>query len=87
MGRWRRGTLDIEEVLTGAADSDVDLFVADVIKSFDTLDRGVLDRVLSGLGWPAWFRHAYLEYHAHVGLRFKLAAGMGQSWTRDGGFP
>ena len=32
--------LDIEEVLTGAADSHVHLFVADVIKSFDTVDRG-----------------------------------------------
>ena len=32
--------LDIEEVLSGAADSDVHLFVADVIKSFDTVDRG-----------------------------------------------
>ena len=31
--------LDIEEVLSGAADSDVHLFVADVIKSFDTVDR------------------------------------------------
>ena len=28
--------LDIEEVLSGAADSHVHLFVADVVKSFDT---------------------------------------------------
>ena len=27
------------------------------------------------------------EYHAHVRLRFKLASGLGQSWTRDGGIP
>ena len=27
---------------------------ADVIKSFDTVDRGILDRVLSSLGLPAW---------------------------------
>ena len=76
--------LDIEEVLAGAADSDVHLFVADVVKSFDTVDRGILDRVLSSLGLPFWFRNAYFEYHAHVRLRFKLASGLGEPWTRDG---
>ena len=40
---------------------DVHLFVADGIKSFDTVDRETLDRVLSGLGLRAWFRHAYFE--------------------------
>ena len=36
---WNTTALDVEEVLTGAADSDVHLFVADVVKSFDTVDR------------------------------------------------
>ena len=27
------------------------------------------------------------KYHAHVRLRFKLAAGLGESWTRDGWIP
>ena len=79
--------LDIEEVLTGATDSDVHLFVADVIKSFETVDRRILDGVLSNLGLPAWFRHAYFEYHAHVRLRFKLASGLGEPWTCDGSIP
>ena len=79
--------LDIEEVLTGAADYHVHLFVADVIKSFDTVDRKILDRVLSSLGLPGWFRHAYFEYHAHVRLRSKLASGLGEPWTRDGWIP
>ena len=74
---WYTSALDIEEVLSGAADSHVHLFVADVVKSFDTVDRGILDRVLSSLGLPGWFRHAYFEYHAHVRLRFKLASGPG----------
>ena len=39
------------------------------------------------LGFLAVFRHAYFEYHAHVRLRFKLASGLGRSWTRDGGIP
>ena len=73
---WYSASFDIEEVLSGAADSDVHLFVAAVVKSFDTVDRGILDRVLSGLGLPGWFRHACFEYHAHVLLRFKLS-----SWT------
>ena len=84
---WYCTSLDIEEVLSGAADSDVQIFVADVIKSFDTVDRCILHRVLSGLGLPVWFRHAYFEFHAHVRLRFKLSSGLGVLWTRDGGIP
>ena len=80
---WYTSALDIEEVLTGPTDSDVHLFVADVVKSFGTVDRGILDRVLSSLGLPGWFRNAYFEYHAHVCLRFKLASGLGEPWTRD----
>ena len=74
-------------MLFGATDSDVLLFVADVIKSFDTVDRGILDRVLCSLGLPGWFRHACFEYHAHVRLRLKLASGLGEPWTRNGGIP
>ena len=66
---------------------DVHVFVADVIRSFDTVDRGILDRVLSSLGLLGWFRHAYFEYHAHVRLRFKLASGLGAPWSRDGEIP
>ena len=84
---WCRSAFDIEEVLSGASDSHLHLFVADVVKSFDTVDRKILDRVLSSLGLPGWFRHAYFEYHAHVRLRFKLASGLGEPWTRDGGDP
>ena len=70
-----------------AADSHVHLLVADVTKSFDTVDRGILDRVLCSVGLPGWFRHAYFEYHARVRLRFKLASGLGEPWARDGGIP
>ena len=84
---WCTSALDIEEVLTGATDSEVHLFVADVITSFDTVDKSIFDRVLSSLGLPAWFLDAYFEYHAHVRLRFKLASGLGEPWTRDGSIP
>ena len=84
---WYTTALDIEESLSGIVDSDVRIFVADVIQSFDTVDRVVLDCVLSSLGLPAWFRHVYFEYHAHVRLRFKLACGLGTLWTRDGRIP
>ena len=84
---WNTSALDIEEVLSGASDSHLHLRVADVIKSFDTVDRKILDRVLSSLGLPRWFRHAYFEYHAHVRLRFKLVSGLGEPWTREGGIP
>ena len=84
---WFTTAIDIEEVLSGVVQGDVQVFVADVIKSFDTVDRGILDRVLSSLGLPGWFRHAYFEYHSLVRLGFKLAAGLGQPWTRDRGIP
>ena len=42
---WYTTALDIEEVLSGVVDSDLRLFVADVIKSFDTVDWRVLDEV------------------------------------------
>ena len=84
---WYSISLDIEEVLSGATDSDVHIFVADVIESFETVDRSILDRVLSGLGLPDWSRHAYFEFHADVRLRFKLSSGLGVPWTRDGGIP
>ena len=51
-------------------------FFADVIESFDTVDRGIVDKVLSCLGLPGWFRHIYFEYHSHVRLRFKLVLGL-----------
>ena len=84
---WYTTALDIEEALAGVLGSEVHIFVADVIKSFDTVDRGILDYILSRLGLPGWFRHAYFEYHARVRLRFKLSCGLGESWTRDGGIP
>ena len=71
----------------GAHDSHVHLFVADVIKSLDTVDRGILDCALSMLGLPDWFRKVYFAYHAEVRLRFKLATGVGEAWTGDGGIP
>ena len=80
---WYTTALDIEEVLAGAVDSHVHVFVADVVKSCDTVNRGISDQVLSSLGLPAWFRHTYFEHHAHVRLQFKLAAGLGEPWTRD----
>ena len=37
---WHTTALDVEEVLSGVVDSHVHLFVADVIKSFDTVWTG-----------------------------------------------
>ena len=36
---------------------------------------------------PDWFRRAYFSFHSQVRLRFKLAAGLGEPWCRDGGIP
>ena len=61
--------------------------VADVINSFDTVDRSILDCTLGRLGLLNWFRKGYFAYHSQVRLRFKLAAGLGESWCRDGRIP
>ena len=57
--------------------------VADVIKSFDTVDRSILDCALGRIGLPDWFRKVYFSFHGQVRLRFKLATGLGELWCRD----
>ena len=48
-------------------------FVADVVKSFDTVDRGGPDLVLDRFGLPVWFRRGY----------FPFLEGQTQVSTRD----
>ena len=79
--------LDIEEVLSGAGADQLHVMVADVIESFDTGDRSILDCALGRLGLPDWFRKVYFSFHSQVRLMFKLAAGLGEPWCRDGGIP
>ena len=84
---WFSTALDIEEVLSGTGGDQLHVMVADVIKSFDTVDRSILDCTLGRLGLPDWFRKVYFSFHSQVRLRFKLAAGLGEPWCRDGGIP
>ena len=84
---WFSTALDIEEVLSGTGDDQLHVMVADVIKSFDTVDRSILDCTLGRLGLPDWFRKVYFSFHSQVRLRFKLAAGLGEPWCRYGGNP
>ena len=53
---WFSTALDIEEVLSGAGGDQLHVMVADVLKSFDTVDRSILDCALGRLGLPCWFR-------------------------------
>ena len=84
---WFSTALDIEEVLSGTGGDQLHVMVADVIKSFDTVDRSILDCALGRLGLPDWFRKVYFSFHSQVRLRFKLAAGLGEPWCRDVGIP
>ena len=79
---WFSTALDIEEVLAGTGGDQLH-----VIKSFDTVDRSILDCALGRLGLPDWFRKAYFSFLSQVRLRFKLAACLGEPWCRDGGTP
>ena len=45
------------------------VLVADVIKSFDAVDRSTLDCALGWLGLPAWFRKVYFAHHSLVRLQ------------------
>ena len=80
---WFSTALDLEEVLSGTGGDQLHVVVADVIKSFDTVDRSILDCALGRLGLPDWFRRAYFSYHSQVRLGFKFAAGLGEPWCRD----
>ena len=77
LGNWISTALDIEEVLSRVGGDQLHVVVADVIKSFDTFDRSILDCTLSRLGLLGWFRRTYFAYHSQVRLRLKLAAGLG----------
>ena len=52
---WFSAALDIEEVLSGTGGDQLHVMVADVIKSFDTVDLSILGCALSRLGLPDWF--------------------------------
>ena len=56
---WFSTALDIEDVLSGTGTDQLHVMVADVIKSFDTVDRSILDCALGRLGLPGWFRKVY----------------------------
>ena len=73
--------------MSGVGSDQLHVVVADVVKSFDTVDRSILDCAPGRLGLPAWFRKVYFAYHSQVRLRFKLASGLGEPWCRDGGVP
>ena len=63
---WFSTALDIEEVLSGTGGDQLHVMVADVIKSFDTVDRYILDCTLGRLGLPGWFRKVYFSFHSQV---------------------
>ena len=56
---WFSTALDVEEVLSGTGGDQLHVMVADVIKSFDTIDRSKLDCALGRLVLPDWFRKVY----------------------------
>ena len=64
--------LDIEEVLSGTGGYQLHVMVADVIKSFDTVDRSILDCALGRLGLPDWFRRVYFAFRSQVRLAWRV---------------
>ena len=71
---WYTTALDIEDVFSGAVDSDIHLFVADVIESFDTVGRWVL----CSLGWPAGSAMLILSIMRMFGYGLSLLLVLGR---------
>ena len=68
--------LDIEEVLSGTGSDQLHVMVADVIKSFDTVDRSILDCVLGRLGLPDWFRKVFFLFIVRFVFGLSLLLGL-----------
>ena len=68
MDAWSATTLDISKILRGATRGDAHTLVTDVIESFDTVGRSVLDCALRRLGMPDWLRKTNFWYRADGGL-------------------
>ena len=67
---WFSTALDIEEVLSGTGGDQLHVMVADVIKSFDTVDQVYFGLCsLKSLGLPDWFRKLYFSFHCQVRLQ------------------
>ena len=82
---WFSTALDIEEVLSGAGGDQLHVIVADVIESFDTVDRSILDGALGRIGLPSWFRKVHFSSHSQVTTIFSKRF---PPWSppRDGGW-
>ena len=57
---------------SGTGNDQLHVMVADVIKSFDTVDRSILDCALGRLGLPGWFRKVYFSFQWVSQVRWKL---------------
>ena len=60
---WFSTALDTEEVLSGIGGDQLHVMVSDVIKSFDTVDRSILDCALGRLGLPDRFWRGLSRSH------------------------
>ena len=63
-------TIDTEEVLSNSRQGDFHIFVADVVTSFDTVDRDAIDFSWGRPRLPALLRRVYFAFDREVWLRF-----------------
>ena len=72
MDSWHYTALEIEDIVSDVKLEGLTHFVADVLGSFDTVDRGILDCALDRMVLLACFRNVYFVFHQQVRLRFWL---------------
>ena len=66
---WFSSAVEIDEVLSEASVNQLHVLVFNIILSFETVDRSILDCALGPLGLPLWFRKVYFAFHSQVLLR------------------
>ena len=84
---WFSTALDLEESLSGALDSDVHIIVADVVKSFDTVDWVFWTTCFVVWGCLGVFGMAILSIMPELDPDSSFSCGLGEAWTRCGGIP
>ena len=73
---WFSTALDIEDVLSSTGCDQLHVMVADVIKSFDTVDRSILDCALVVLGCLIGFVRFISRFIVRFGQGLSLPLGL-----------
>ena len=84
---WFSTALDILEVLSGACGDQLHVMVADVFKSFDTVDRSILGCALGRLGLHSSFWKVYFAFSLSGSVEVQAFGGAWRALVPRCGYP